>query len=129
MPRIRPITMDNLTVNIAPLSYDETENYVNEGRAMLQKKDPETTPEEWAQRTLKTVCFTLNKAAGVLGDKEKELTPTKLTQEYDMVFINFIYEEFLKMSGLQVAAAPKEEAPAKQEAPAKTATPITSTLH
>jgi hypothetical protein len=112
--RIREVTMDGFTVRIAPLSWDEAEKYIADGRALLNR-DPKPTTEDWAQRTLESVCFTLNKAAGTLnGDKNgsKQWDIKKATSELDMIFIQHIYQEFMRMSGLKVDATARGEAQA-----------------
>jgi hypothetical protein len=105
MRRIREITMDGVTVKITPFSWDEAETYINDGKTLLAR-DPKPTGDDWALRTLQSVCFTLNKAAG-----KEEWDVKKLTTELDMVFIQFVYNEFMKMSGLRTE-------PTKGEAPA-----------
>lgn len=104
MPRIREVTMDGITVKISPFSYDETEKYVLEGKEMLARQ-PAPPTEEWTTRSLKSVAFALNKADG-----KETWTVEKVRQEYDMVLINFIYEEFMKMSGLMSVTPPQGEA-------------------
>lgn len=108
--RIREVTMDGFSIKISPLSWDEAEKYIEEGRALLNR-DPKPTTEDWAKRTLDSVCFTLNKAAGTLeGNKNgtKQWDLKRVTSELDMVFIQHIYQEFMKMSGLRVEATKGE---------------------
>jgi hypothetical protein len=102
MPRVRVITLDNLQERISPFTYDETEEYIKTGQEMI-KREPPPDMKEWESRTLETVCFTLNKAKanGAVLQEEEKWTPAKLRKEYDMGFINFIYTEFMKMSGLR----------------------------
>jgi len=112
MPRVREIVMDGLSVKIAPLSYDEAEMYIKEGRELLAAEPP-TPDDQWAKRTLISVVGALNKAAG----KEEwtldgDATKKKLTKEFDMVFIRRLYDEWLQMSGLVPASGAKGEAPA-----------------
>jgi len=112
MPRVREVPMDGVVLKISPLSYDEAEVYIKEGRDMLSR-EPKPTDEEWAARTLKSVVNALNKAAGkeewsLNGDESKK----KLTKELDMVYINKLYQEWLEMSGLVPKAVPQGGAPA-----------------
>lgn len=108
MPRVREITLDSLILKIAPLSYDEAEEYIKEGREMLNR-EPKPTDEEWAKRTLESVVKALNKAAGTAnGNPAWDIK--RLTSELDMVTIRELYDEFMRMSGLQTAA--RGEAPA-----------------
>lgn len=108
MPRIREIPLDNLRIKICPFSYDEAEAFMLESKSMLERK---ATNDEWAQRTLKTVAMTLNKAATASGTNgHQDWTPETLKKEYDMVTIQEIYESFMKMSGLRPAVP--GEAPA-----------------
>src|SRR5260370_30334968 len=64
MPRIRRIEMDGFTLAVSPLSYDEAQAHVTKTRELLEAKDPETTAEQWVDRTIETVAFALNRAAG-----------------------------------------------------------------
>jgi hypothetical protein len=98
MPRIRELTLDSLKVKIAPLSWDEAEAYIKEGKEMLDR-DPKVSAEDWAKRTLETVAQSMNRAAGS-GNGTAEWNVKKLTAELDMVSIQEIYAEILKMSGL-----------------------------
>ena len=98
MPRVRDVTLDGLTMKISPLTYDEVEEYIKSGKAMLAK-DPKPTDEEWAMRSLNSVCIALNKASG----NGNTWDPKKLTGEVDMVMINKLYAEFMEMSGLTTA--------------------------
>jgi hypothetical protein len=114
MPRIREIELDGLVLKISPLSYDEAEQYINEGQDML-KRDPKPTEEDWAQRTLTSVVNALNKAAPMPnGEGDPPWNVKKLTTELDMVMINHLYKEFMVMSGLLTVPAGKSagEAPA-----------------
>lgn len=105
MPRVRAVTMDGLSLKISPLTYDEVDVYISEGKAMLEKVPP-ATQEEWAMRTINTVVTALNKA--VNGSGEKQWDAKRLTSELDMVMINKIYEDFMDMSGLRTG--PREKA-------------------
>lgn len=112
--RIRVVAMDGEAVRIAPLSWDEAEAYIQEGKVLLER-DPKPTTEDWAKRTLDSVCFTLNKAAGTLhGDVNgtKAWDVKKLTSELDMIFIQRIYQDFMSMSGLKTESTTKGEASA-----------------
>jgi hypothetical protein len=114
MPRIRELTFDNLKVKIAPLSYDEAEAYILEGKEMLAR-DPKPSLEEWAKRTLDAVVLALNRAAAATnsnGNNAVLWDVKKVTTEFDMVTVQQIYEEFMKMSGLLRVNVPAGEAPA-----------------
>jgi hypothetical protein len=102
MPRVRPVTMDGLTLNISPLTFDEFDEYLKENRRMLDQ-DPKPTDEEWSKRTLVTIIRSLNRAAGRdEWDLEGAEGKKKLTSELDIPFINKLHEEFLEISGLKV---------------------------
>jgi len=100
--------MDGMALKISPLSYDEAEVYIKDGQEML-KRDPTPSPEEWAMRTLESVCLALNKADGNTNGNAK-WNPKLLTKELDMVYIQHLFNEFMEMSGLRTL--PKGEAPA-----------------
>lgn len=99
MPRIRRYTLDGLTVEIASFSFDEAQKFMQEGVALRDSKD--TTDKDWELRTLNAIVASLNKAA---GKKEWSLDgegeTKKITAELDMVAIEEIFREVLKMSGL-----------------------------
>src|SRR6266849_4653290 len=97
--RIREVTMDGESKKIAPLSYDEAEAYIKQGQEML-KRDPLPSQEEWAARTLESVCLALNKAEGNTNGNAKWDLP-RLTKELDMVYIQRLFNEFMEMSGLR----------------------------
>ena len=100
MPRIREIKLDSLSLKIAPLSWDEAEEYIKEGREMLHR-DPRPSDEEWGRRTLDSVVKALNKgAASANGNGSAPWDAKKLTSELDIVTIQQLYEEIMKMSGL-----------------------------
>jgi hypothetical protein len=109
MPRIRTIEMDGVIVKISPLSFDEAEAYIKEGKAMVEKKDPKTSDDEWAARTLESVVRTMNKAQNGSGEA---WTVKKVREEFDMVLINRIYREFMDLSGLLPAPSSTGEATA-----------------
>lgn len=100
MPRIRTVTLDSLSFKIAPLSYDEAEQYIKDGREMLDR-DPKPTDEEWARRTLESVVNTLNKASANGNGSGHAWDVKRLTSELDMVTIQWLYREFMEMSGLR----------------------------
>ena len=104
MPRVREIKLDSLVVRIAPLSYDEAEKYITEGKEMLDRK---ASTEEWTKRMLASVVLSLNKATPALN-----MTTEKLVAEYDMLTLQEIYMEFMKMSGLRTGVPVPGEAPA-----------------
>jgi hypothetical protein len=110
MPRVREITLDNLKLKISPLTWDEAETYIKEGQAMLAR-DPKPTNEEWAKRTLESVVLALNKGAAAAangnGNAGDPWTVEKLKKEFDMISIQQLYDEFMKMSALK-AATPGE---------------------
>ena len=106
MPRIREITLDNLKIKIAPLSWDEAEAYIKEGKAMLEQQPPPTL-EDWAKRTLTTVIQSMNKANPTL-----EIDIKKLSSEFDMVTVNEIFNEIMTMSGLMSKGKTSGEAQA-----------------
>jgi len=93
MPRIRSVTMDGCTLNISPLSFDQAEEFIKESKEMVGR-EPAPGNEEWAARTFRYVCLSLNKAIG-----KEEWTPEKLTKELDMVFIQKLFTDFMEMSG------------------------------
>ncbi len=100
MPRVREIKLDSLSLKIAPLSWDEAEEYIKEGREMLQR-DPKPSDEEWGRRTLDSVVKALNKGAAMAnGNGNAPWDAKKLTSELDIVTIQQLYEEIMKMSGL-----------------------------
>ena len=106
MPRIRTVSMDGMELKISPLSYDEAESYIKEGREMLERQGQEKPGnEEWAKRTLDSVVRALNKAAN--GNEANRWDIRRLTSELDMIMINRLYQEFMEMSGLRTA--PKGE--------------------
>ena len=110
--RIRAVTMDGETVMIAPLSWDEADDYIKQGQEML-KRDPPATQNDWAMRTLESVCFTLNKAAAKNGNgngNAAKWDPKKLASEMDMLMIQHIYSEFMKISGLKTATMGEAQA-------------------
>ncbi len=106
--RVREVTMDGMTLKISPLSYDEAEAYIKQGQEMV-KRDPAPSQEDWALRTLESVCLALNKAEGNTNGNAK-WDPARLTKELDMVYIQYLFNEFMGMSGLRTL--PKGEAPA-----------------
>jgi len=113
MPRVREITLDNLKFKIAPFSFDEAEQYIKESKEMLAR-EPKATTEEWSARTLNSVVLALNKAAALGGNGTAQWDAKKLTAEYDMLTIQELYEEFMRMSGL--ALRPGETRPGEAAA-------------
>ena len=110
--RIREVTLDGESHKIAPMTYDEAEAFINEGKEMLAR-NPKPTDEDWAKRTLNSVLSALNRAAGtevwnLTGDDGKK----KLTKELDMGMINHLHREYLIMSGILLPGAKAGEGPA-----------------
>lgn len=107
MARVREVKMDGMVLKISPFTYDETEAYLKSAQEM-HKRDPKPNADEWAERTLETVCVALNKAmqadraqgfAATNGDKPWD--SKRLKSELDMVYIFEIHTQFLLMSGLE----------------------------
>jgi transcriptional accessory protein Tex/SPT6 len=124
MPRIRVVEMDGVSVKISPLTYDEAEQYINEGKALFEKqialdkntdklepeqlqKAIEEMQERWANRTLETVVRALNKAGA-----EPSWDVKKLRGEFDMEFIKRVYREFMDMSGMLATSSTSGGVPA-----------------
>jgi len=103
MPRIRKIVLDGLELEIAPMSLDELDTYLKQGRE-LRDKQPPPTEEEWANRTWNTVCMALNKAQSAKGtlNNGNSWTISKLRAELDLPTVNAIHRVFLEMSGLEL---------------------------
>lgn len=111
MPRVRELTFDTLKVKISPLSWDEAEKYIAEGKEMLER-EPKVSIDDWADRTVQSVALAMNKGAGTT-----DWTPVKVKTEMDMVTIQEIYNEFMKMSGLMARTATPGEVQATSTLP------------
>jgi hypothetical protein len=99
--RIRDITMDGFTVKIAPFSFDAAEEYLKTNRE-LKAKNPPPTEADWTERVLQTVCASLNKAAGnTNGNAPWDVK--RVRAELDMVFVFYLHDEILRMSGIKLA--------------------------
>ncbi|MFI4922969.1 MAG: hypothetical protein ACHP6J_04570 [Burkholderiales bacterium] len=110
MPRVREIKLDNLSFKIAPLSWDEAEAYIKEGKEMLSRV-PVPQMEEWTTRTLQTVANALNRGSGATNGNG--WNADKLKAELDMVTIQELHTECMKMTGLfTVSGTQAGEAPA-----------------
>lgn len=96
MPRIREISMDGVTLKIAPFSFDEMKKYMETNKKMVEDK---AADEEWSKRAFATVVASLNKAAG-----SDEWNTEKLAAEYDLPFITYLHEQILEFSGLKQRA-------------------------
>lgn len=97
MRRIRTIKLDNLEFKVAPMSYDETEEYLRENLAMVERK---ATEDEKAARTLDTVVKALNLAAN--GNEADKWDRAKLTKELDTVTIIELHSKYLEMCSLRI---------------------------
>jgi hypothetical protein len=112
MPRVREITLDGVTVKISPLSMDEADKFMAENKE-LRVRDPKPTPEDWDNRTIRYVCFTLNKAAKASSNgngSAEEFTPEKVRDQFDRILLNRVFFEFAEMSGLTLGGAQGEAA-------------------
>jgi hypothetical protein len=96
--RVHEVYMDGISVRIAPLTFDETEQYIEENRASAKH-----THREWTERSLETVCRALNKAAG-----REAWTIERIKSELDLAFFLYLHEQILNKSGL-ITVAPEED--------------------
>lgn len=95
MPRTRQFTMDGCTVTIAALSYDKTMEHFKTGKAMAAA-DPKPTEEEWANRTVEIVVWSLNR--GQANNNGTTWTVEKVRDEFDMLFIRKLHEEIMELT-------------------------------
>jgi hypothetical protein len=116
--RIRTITLDNLQFKVAPLTYDETEEFIRQAKENAAKQPPASEVEErkkWdeeqAARVLDTVVNALNLAAN--GDEKSKWDRKRLTGEVDMQTIIDLHGEYLRICGLRVPKLGEETAAAK----------------
>jgi hypothetical protein len=99
--RIRTIELDGLSFKISPMTMDDVETYLAEGKKLVDA-DPKTDDAAWAKRTLRTVAAALNSQENDGKWEEK-----RVASELDMPTVRFVYAEYMKVSGL-VAPEPGE---------------------
>lgn len=101
--RVRTIELDGLFFKVSPMTMNDVEEYLVEGRKLLDA-DPKTDEPTWAKRTLTTVAAALNSNK---TDNDGEWDEKRVASELDMPTVRFVYAEYMKMSGL-VAPEPGE---------------------
>ena len=105
--RKKPFELDGAKFTIAPLTYDEMEEYsrrvkeTNEKRIALKLEDDQPIPEdlrkEMRLNAFYLICRGLNNAGA-----EPEITPTILAAEIDDVLGAALATEILQFNGLKV---------------------------
>ena len=88
---------DGQAFKIASMSVREAEEFVEEGKRLLEKaKTDEVAAETWLRRRNEVILASLNKVAG-----EEAFRAETMKDEFDLPTLDALYSKILEFSGLK----------------------------